>query len=87
MPTQRLSGLFARLAKKRQQIGSLFSSQPFFDQAIVQQVKETGRIVVLGSNGRAVDAFPTTDEVFVVGQNVWISRTESGAVIIHGGVR
>lgn len=86
MPTPRVFNLLGRLIRRRDLIEAL-NNQRFFDEGIVQQVKPNGRVIVLDGDGRAVDAFRTTDEVFVVGQNVFLARTETGRTVIMGSVR
>lgn len=84
MPTPRLAALILRLLQRRatpQQAGA------FFEQGTIASVLGSGNPVVILDGGRTVTASLTTDEPFEDGDRVWVSRTESGRYIVHGGVR
>lgn len=61
------------------------ASGSFFERGQVVTVHEDGRLSV-SLIGQTVDARPTTDEVFRVGDLVWLSRAGTDW-IVHGGVR
>ena len=61
-------------------------TQVAFEQGTLELIQGNGMLLV-NLNGRLVSASPTTDEHFKEGDHVWISRTESGGYIVHGGVR
>lgn len=66
--------------------GSSASPESFFDQGEMTSVGGDGRLFVTIS-GRTVEASPmSTDEVFKVGDRVWVSQAGS-AYIVNGGAR
>lgn len=91
MPTPRLATLFLQLFEQALQRASGGRGQgggpEFFEQGEIISVKGTGELQVSIPGGRTVTGRPTTDEPFRTGQVVWISRTEEGQYIVHGGKR
>ncbi len=66
--------------------GSSASAESFFVQGEVTSIAGNGMLFVTIS-GRTVEASPmSTDEVFKVGDRVWVSQAGS-AYIVNGGAR
>ena len=85
MPTPRLFTLLQIFMGQKRQDGS--ASPGFFEQGVIQLVLGRGSAMVSFTDGRLVDAQPTTDEPLAAGMSVWVSKTDTGQYIIHGGVR
>jgi len=86
MPTPRLSVLLAQLLEKANQQRSNDTTE-FLIIGDITKVRPDGRLTLLLENGQSVTAEPTTDEPFMQGERVWVSRAEGGQFIVHGGVR
>jgi hypothetical protein len=84
MPTPRLGALLLQFCERR--LGARKVSG-FFEQGTIASVSGIGNVVVTLDEGRTVSASPTTDEPFEAGHRVWVSKTEQGGYIVHGGVR
>ena len=67
--------------------GSVAKPALVFEQGTIQLIQGNGVPLVSTKDGRVVTASPTTDEVLREGDRVWLSKTESGTYIMHGGVR
>lgn len=92
MPLGRLIQLVEALARNERTIGAAADDgakqEQFFQQGDIISVRGDGNLVVsLQTDGRTVTVTPTTDEPFLDGQTVWVSKTEDGNFITHGGVR
>lgn len=92
MPLGRLIQLIETLIANQRTIGAAADAgdkkDPFFQQGDILSVKGDGNLVVsLQTDGRTVTVTPTTDEPFLDGQTVWVSETDDGVFITHGGVR
>ncbi len=92
MPLGRLIQLIETLSRGERTIGAAAQSgekqEQFFQQGDVLAVKGDGNLTVsLQTDGRTVTVTPTTDEPFLDGQTIWVSKTEDGIYITHGGVR
>lgn len=57
----------------------------FVDVGIVQAVTDTGVTVLF--RGAAETAQQSSDEPLQAGQSVFVSRDESGKLVVHGSVR
>lgn len=92
MPLRRLIQLVEALVRGERTIGAAADDggkqEQFFQQGDVLLVGGNGNLVVsLQTDGRTVTVTPTTDEPFLEGQTIWVSKTEDGSYISHGGVR
>jgi len=87
MPTPRLIDLFRKFLERARERNEGQEETDFLIAADITIVRGDGRITVNLDTGQTVTADPTTDEPFLVGQRAWVSRTESGAYIVHGGIR
>lgn len=87
MPSPRLVKLFRKFLERAQQKNTGGEETDFLLAGDVSVVRGDGRLIVNLDNGLNVTAAPTTDELFLQGQRVWVSRTEEGLYIIHGGIR
>lgn len=81
MPIPRLINFFLGRA------GSSAPAQVAFEQGTIQLIQGNGLPLVSTQSGQLVTASPTTDEPFREGDRIWISKTQNGTYIIHGGVR
>lgn len=59
---------------------------PVIEAARIQEVGQDGTLVVQAGK-RTVTARPATEEPFLAGEEVWVSRTKRGEYIVHGGRR
>lgn len=87
MPTPRLIDLFRKFLERAQQRNAGGEETDFLLAGDITVVRGNGTLLVILDNGLSVTASPTTDELFLQGQRVWVSRTEEGFYIIHGGIR
>ena len=86
MPTPRFSTILIQLLQKANQEKGDDSSEILIPGDITL-VRQDGRLTLLLESGQQVTAAPTTDEAFLQGQRVWVSRLEDGEFIVHGGIR
>lgn len=85
----RLAAVIIEICRKLQapqQAGGV-TTENLFLGGTVSTVKGSGRISVSTDAGQGVEASPVTDEVFTVGQRVWVSQMEDSTYIVHGGIR
>lgn len=87
MPSPRLVQLFRKFLERAQQRNTGGEETDFLLAGDVSVVRGNGSLLVNLDTGLSVSASPTTDELFIQGQRVWVSRTEEGFYIIHGGIR
>lgn len=86
MSTPRLSVLIAELFERSQQQNA-DEKLELLVPGVITVVRGDGRLIISLDSGPTVTADPTTDEPFIVGQKVWVSKTEEGIFIVHGGVK
>lgn len=92
MPLKRLIQIVEALGRNERTVGAAAEiggkEDKFFQQGDILSVRGDGNLTVsLQTDGRTVTVTPTTDEPFLDGQTVWVSETEDGIFITHGGVR
>lgn len=92
MPLARLINIIESLSRNERTVGAAAEDgskqDKFFQQGNILSVRGDGNLTVsLQTDGRTVTVTPTTDEPFLEGQTVWVSETEDGIFITHGGVR
>lgn len=86
MPTPRLSVLIAELFERSQQQNA-DEKLELLVAGVIAVARDDGRLTVSLDSGPTVTADPTTDEPFIQGQKVWVSKTEEGIFIVHGGIK
>lgn len=86
MPTPRLSVLIAELFERSQQQNA-DEKLELLVAGVVAVARDDGRLTISLDSGPTVTADPTTDEPFIQGQKVWVSKTEDGIFIVHGGIK
>lgn len=86
MPTPRLSVLIAELFERSQQQNA-DEKLELLVAGVVAVARDDGRLTISLDSGPTVTADPTTDEPFIQGQKVWVSKTEDGTFIVHGGIK
>lgn len=86
MATPRLSVLIAELFERAQQQNAEERTE-LLVPGVITVVRPDGRLTISLDSGPTVTADPTTDEPFIQGQKVWVSKTEEGIFIVHGGIK